>query len=72
MHSKGIWPAQRLSWSLTSHSVTSVAEYLPESGLTDFCDAGCFVGQSGAASVVSGDVGKLTVVKTEGICKNKH
>ena len=40
--------------------------------MTDFRDAGHFVGQSGAASVMSGDVGKSNVVKTEGICKNKH
>ena len=31
----------------------------------DFRDAGRFVSLSGAASVVSDDVGKLTVVKTE-------
>ena len=40
--------------------------------MTDFRDAGRFVGQSGAASVVSGDVGKLNVVNTEGIYKNKR
>ena len=40
--------------------------------MMDFCDVGHFVGESGAASVISGDVGKLNVVKTEGICKNKH
>ena len=44
---------------------------LPERGMMDFRDAAHFVGQFGAASVVLGDVGKLKVVKTEGICKNK-
>ena len=39
--------------------------------MTDFRDAGFFVSQCGAASVVSGDVGEIPVVKTEGICKNK-
>ena len=40
---------------------------LPESGLTDFRDAGRFVGQCGAASFGPGDVGKLSGAKTEGI-----
>ena len=44
---------------------------LPESGITDFCDAGPIVGQSGAASLGSGDVGKLSGGKTERICKNE-
>ena len=121
------------------HKVWHQWQYiLPESGMMDFRDVRCFVGQSGAASVVSGDLrqaagsmalgcvtlaphfnfqtqmlksyfwswwwytppgckpdaseptlfykaslnnttrtragdlGKLNVVKTEGICKNKH
>ena len=42
---------------------------LPESGMTSFRDAGRFVGQSGTAGLGSGDAGKLTVVKTEGLSK---
>ena len=38
----------------------------------NFHDVCHFVCQSGTASVVSCDVGKLNVVKTEGIFKNKH
>ena len=40
--------------------------------MMDFRDASHFVGQSAAASVMSGGVGKPNVVKNEGICKNKH
>ena len=61
MHSKGIWPMQRLPLLLN---------ILPESGMTDSSDTSLFAGQSGTASVISGNVGKSNVVKTEGICKN--
>ena len=49
--------------------MTSVAEYSARTwhGMIDFRDAGHFVCQSGALSVDSGDIGKLTVVRTEGI-----
>ena len=40
--------------------------------MTEFRDNDHFVGECGTAIVVSGDVGYLTVVKTEGICKEKH
>ena len=40
--------------------------------MADFRYAGRFVGQSGAARFDSGDIGKLTVIKTDGICKNEH
>ena len=40
--------------------------------MADFRDVDRFVTQSDAISVVAGDVGKLTVVKTGGLCKNKH
>ena len=40
--------------------------------MTDFRDPSRFVGQSGSASFDSGDVGKLSGAKTEGICKNER
>ena len=59
----------------TEHALYSILTLwqiiLPESGMMDFCVASCFVCQSSTASIGSGIVGKLTVVKTEGICKNE-
>ena len=40
--------------------------------MADFNDAGRFVGQPGAASFGSGGVGKLSVAKTEEICKKER
>ena len=40
--------------------------------MTDFRDVGSFVGQSGAASLGSGDVGESSGAKTEGICMNER
>lgn len=53
---------------MTSYSMMSAAEYSGRKWHDNFHDAGHFVCQSGVPNFGSGNVGKLTEVKSEGMC----